>query len=408
MPIRRHGGGNRAWKLWVLWGWQRFQQFVGALLVLLLAGTFLAYVATGKAPGNWLGDDFQKDIPIEKSDTRDLDHVHLAVAIGSCHSQANPVVWPEHWLQTLRLDRSMLQQVASGATDGPGISAAGFRGWNAFRTPPTDDLAHADLTSYERSAIYHSDRIRQERGNYLEEAELRRNRIRHNQIRILLLSAAGAFLVGMTTLVASKDADAPFKSLTKGALLPISALALLMPLLSTAISGVVAFDDDITTALRDHRTLAQLEQLHGRIVEDVTSDPFRCPAMRAAQTLEGIQAGAELPAAAGLSHLPADGLSLCIMDRMQRTVAWQQRHEQILNDATQTLARAGDLVRGDAKAPRDPASKASRDPASGQEAATSPHADPCQDVFGVSGQQMIPGGARSEAKQPVIPIEASR
>jgi hypothetical protein len=41
-----------------------------------------------------------------------------------------------------------------------------------------------------------------------------------------------------------QDADAPFKSLTKGALLPISALALLMPLLSTAVSGLVAFDDD--------------------------------------------------------------------------------------------------------------------------------------------------------------------
>jgi hypothetical protein len=364
---------------WKLWGWQRFQQLAGALLVLLVAGIFLAYVATGQLPGkDWLGEDFKQDIPIEKYDTRDLDHVHLAVAIGSCHSPANPVVWPEHWLQTLRLDRSMLQQVASaGATGGPEISAAGLRGWNAFSAPPTDDLAHADLTSYERSAIYHSDRIRHERANYLEQAEQRQNRIRHNQLRILLLSAAGAFLVGMTTLVAGKDADAPFKSLTRGALLPISALALLMPLLSTAISGVVAFDDDTRIALRDQRTLAQLEQLHGRVVEDVTSDPFRCPVMRAAQTLEGAQAGAELPAAIGFSHPPAaTELSRCIMDRMQRTVAWQQRHEQILNDATQTLARAGDLVRGDAKAPRDPASR--------QEGTTSPHADPCQDVFGVS------------------------
>jgi hypothetical protein len=361
---------------WKLWGWQRFQQLAGALLVLLPAGAFLAYVATGQLPGkDWLGEDFKQDIPIEKYDTRDLDHVHLAVAIGSCHTPASPVVWPEHWLQTLRLDRSMLQQVASaGATDGPGISAASLRGEDAFRAPPTDDLAQADLTSYERSAIYHSDRIRRERASYLEEAEQRQNRIRRNQLRILLLSAAGAFLVGMTTLVAGKD-DAPFKSLTRGALLPISALALLMPLLSTAISGVVAFDDDSRIALRDQRTLAQLEQLHGRVAEDVTSDPFRCPVVRAAQTLERAQSGAGLPAT-------ATGLSRCIMDRMQRTAAWQQRHEQILNDATQTLARAGDLARpGDTKAPPAP-----HDPAPGQEVAASPHVDPCQDMFGSTGR----------------------
>jgi hypothetical protein len=109
------------------------------------------------------------------------------------------------------------------------------------------------------------------------------------------------------------------------------------------------------------------------VTEDVTSDPFRCPVMRAAQTLERAQAGGELPTAAA-------GLGRCIMDRMQRTVAWQQRHEQILNDATQTLARAGDLARpGDAKAPPAP-----RDP--GQEVATPPHADPCQEVFGSTGR----------------------
>jgi hypothetical protein len=146
--------------------------------------------------------------------------------------------------------------------DGPGIGAA-----NAFPAIPTDDLAQEDLTSYERAAIYHSDRVLQERENYLNGLEQRQYRIRHNQFCILLLSAAGAFFVGMTTLVAGKDADAPFKSLTRGALLPISALALLMRLLSTAVSGVVAFDDDARISLRDQRTLAQLEQLHGRVLD---------------------------------------------------------------------------------------------------------------------------------------------
>jgi hypothetical protein len=387
---------------WKLWGWQRFQQFTGALLVLVLAGAFLVYLATGQLPG----EDFRQDIPIEKYDTRVLDHLHIAVAIGSCHSPVSPVIWPGHWLQTLRLDRSMVQQLANaGAIDRPGISAARSLSADAFPVAPTDDLAQEALTSYERAAIYHSDRIQRERAQYLEEAERRQNRIRRNQLRILLLSAAGAFLVGMTTLMAGKDADAPFKSLSRGALLPISALALLMPLLSTAMSGVVAFDDDAKIALRDQRTLAQLEQLHGRVAEDVTSDPYRCPIMRAAQDLERAQAGTVLPA-------NALGLSRCIMDRMQRTVAWEQRHEQILNDASQTLARAGDLARpGDANrpAPRDPTpgQVAAHDAALGQvptrhvapeHVATTALGDPCQEMFDGSGRATA--GETNDATQP--------
>jgi hypothetical protein len=357
---------------WKLWGWQRFQQFVGALVVLLLAGAFLACLTTT----DWLpGKDFRQDISIDKLDHRVLDHVHIAVAFGSCHTPESPAMWPEHWLGALRLDRSMLQLARVSTANGPPNQQTVAPAWT-----PTIDLRQEELTSFERAAIYHSDRILSERNRYLFEAEQRQDRIRRNQLRVLLLSAAGAFLVGMTTLVVAHktDEDAPFRSLSKGALVPISALALLMPLLSTAISGLVAFDDDGKIALRDLRTVAQLEQLHGRVAEDVTSDPFRCSIIRAVQALD------HAPASKVLDN--ADKLSRCVMDRMQRTSSWEQRHEQILNEAGQSLARAGDLLRpGDdagqslARAGDLPRPGNVKDAAPAREPTS--HADPCEGVF---------------------------
>jgi hypothetical protein len=345
---------------WKLWRWQRFQQFVGALVVLLLAGAFLACLTIT----DWLpGKDFGQDISIDKLDHRVADHVHIAVAFGSCHTPESPAMWPEHWLGALRLDRSMLQRASVSTANEQTAAPAGT---------PTIDLRQEELTSFERAAIYHSDRILSERQRYLFEAEQRQDRIRRNQLRVLLLSAAGAFLVGMTTLVVAHktDEDAPFRSLSKGALLPISALALLMPLLSTAISGLVAFDDDGKIALRDLRTVAQLEQLHGRVAEDVTSDPFRCSIIRAVQALDHAPA----------SNVPdnADKLSRCVIDRMQRTSSWEQRHEQILNEAGQSLARAGDLLRPGDDAGQSRARNV-KDAAPARDLTS--HADPCEGVF---------------------------
>ncbi|HEY4042695.1 MAG TPA: hypothetical protein VGM32_12735 [Rhodopila sp.] len=364
---------------WKLWGWQRFQQLAGALLVAVPAGIFLVYLANGQLPGN----DFRRDIPINSLDQPGIDHAHIAVAIGSCHTGVSPAAWSDQWLGTLRLNRAMLQPAAAGLAGEPTR-----RPNDGTSQTLADDLRQEDLTSFERAAIYHSERLLNERIGYLGEAEQRQDRIRRNQLRILLLSAAGAFLVGMTTLVGGKETDAPFRSLTKGAVLPISALALLMPLLSTAMSGLVAFDDDAKIALRDQRTVAQLEQLHGRVAEDVTSDPFLCPLTHAAHQLERPSSSGAMPAQ------PAK-LSFCVMDRMQRTAAWEQRHEQILNESVQTLARAGDLARpGDGKeAPGSQETKDSLPPGAPKtEPAAALRGDPCQSLFGAP--QQFADGAR--------------
>ena len=111
-----------------------------------------------------------------------------------------------------------------------------------------------ELTSFERAALYHSQRLTRERKRFLDEARERQDRARRNQLRILCLSAAAAFLVSLRALAGNKDEDVAFRSLMKGALLPISVLALLMPVLATAVSGITTFDGDPNVVVRDVRT----------------------------------------------------------------------------------------------------------------------------------------------------------
>lgn len=307
---------------WKLWTWQRCQQLVGAALIAVPTSYFLLCLTKGQLPA-----DFRTDISIDQSDHREIDHTNIAYAIGTCHLSGNISTWPQDWLRTLRISSLNIAEAA--------VSTA----------PSQANVAAHDqeLSAFERAALWQSSRIIKERERFLHEAEERQNRARLNQLRILCLSAAAAFLVALKALAASKDEDSAFRSLMKGALMPISVFALLMPVLATAVSGVATFDGDPNVVVRHVRTLAQLEQLHGRIAEDVTSDPYLCPMVRASST---VFASSAVPTVSerGVAINPAR-LSECLMDRMARTVAWEQRHEQILNDATPTLAHAGDLPR---------------------------------------------------------------
>jgi hypothetical protein len=338
---------------WKLWTWQRFQQLLGAAIVITPAGYFLYCMTQGSLPA-----DFHHDISVVEDDHRIIDNNSIGYAIGSCRLSGDISTWSPDWRRTLHI---VEVHQSGGSLAAPASSEAVVQ--------PHEQ----ELTAFERAALWQSSRILQERTRFLREAEERQDRARRNQLRILGLSAAGAFLVALRSLVASKEEqDAPFRSLTKGALLPISILALLMPVLATVVSGVATFDGDPNVVVRDVRTLSQLEQLHGRVAEDVTSDPFLCPIMRAANVLyRGNDPTVQV--AAGSSTIDPVKFNQCLMDRMARTVAWEQRHEQILNDATPALAHAGDLPR-----PAD-APKPARQTV---EASEAPLGDICQAAFG--------------------------
>jgi hypothetical protein len=224
-------------------------------------------------------------------------------------------------------------------------------------TPQAEPGPDYVLTPFEQAAIYQSDRISAERQHYVADADKRQARLRWHQVTVLLVSAAAAFLVGLKTLMLNKDAELPFRSLVAGAFFPISIFALLMPVIGTALSGVVAFDDDASAAVRDARAVAQLEQLHGRIAHDVIGDPHLCQMYQLAAEARG-QKSAGIQTAVSAVRLRA--FDACLQDRFARTVAWEQRHEQILNDANQTLAHAGDLPRG--SSPPKPTTSAQGDP----------------------------------------------
>jgi len=303
---------RQQWDGWAQWRWQRLQQLVGALLIAVPAGLFL-YCLT---------QNFDHDVSVKENDHRGIDHYHIAAAIGVCHLSGDPSTWPVDWLRTLGIGQ-LADEKSSGST--------------RAEVQPHDN----ELTSFERAALYHSQRLTKERKRFLDDAEERQDRARRNQLRILCLSAAAAFLISLRALAGNKDEDAAFRTLMKGALLPISVLALLMPVLATAVSGITTFDNDPNVVVRDVRTISQLEQLHGRIAEDITSDPYLCRITWATNERPSAD-GSVLP----VVHVPkVDRASLgkCVDDRMNRTTAWTQRHEQILSDATQTLAHPGDL-----------------------------------------------------------------
>ncbi|HTI83418.1 MAG TPA: hypothetical protein VL614_23430 [Acetobacteraceae bacterium] len=321
-----------------LWAWQRIQQLIGAVLAAGAGGAFLWLLAYGELGPLVRKADVGQTGRISISDLDDpgLDHGHIATAIGACRWSGSPKSWSSRQLAVLRLnsvDPEMDGPVSDGAT------------LKATSQAPNDREPDYVLTPFEQAAIYQSNRVMNERQHYVADADKRQARLRWHQVTILLVSAAAAFLVGLKTLVMNKDTDLAFRSLVAGAVFPISIFALLMPVIGTALSGVIAFDDDASAAVRDVRTVAQLEQLHGRIGQDVIGDPHLCQLYQLAAEKRVQKVGSSDVLTVG-SIERVKRFDACLQDRFARTVAWEQRHEQILNDANQTLAHAGNLPLG--------------------------------------------------------------
>lgn len=276
---------------------------------------------------------------LKELDQPRLDHVHIAEAVAACHWKT----WNGS-LASLSPQGQDLLRITKADLEVESRARAPMAG-DAPLAAPTESAAvtmpdtGVPLTYYERAALYQSDRVRADRLGYAAQADQREQRLRSHQIVILLINAAAAFLIGLKTLALNKDPDVAFRPLMAGALLPLSIFALLMPVIGTAMSGMVAFDDDASAILRDGRTVSQLEQLHGRIVADIVGDPFFC--QFDLTHYQGFRATSLAVNASGRNTL--DDYESCRDDRFRRTVAWEQRHEQILNDATQTLAQAGNL-----------------------------------------------------------------
>ena len=205
-----------------LWLWQRLQQFIGAVLALAAGSAFLWLLAFGQlgpfsltsdgqlgpfaiksdgqlgplplksdgqlgpfplksdgqlSPSSLKSDpDTSSRITIRDLDDPRLDHVHIAVAVGSCRWSGSPTSWSPHQMAALKvvrrdfLQQGMLQDDATLGTS----------------TPAAEREADYTLTPFEHAAIYQSDRISSERQHYVADADKRQARLRWHQVIILL------------------------------------------------------------------------------------------------------------------------------------------------------------------------------------------------------------------------------
>lgn len=382
---------------WQLWYWTRVQQAIGLLVATAAVVVFLYAILTPYLPAELSADlPYRPDQKFHESahDPLHVDHANIVRLVGQCHGLFSADRWPDAWPRAAALRAPLPEPSVGGSASG-------------------NDLR---LTTLESAALYQSDRLVEDRQKYERGTELKHNRSRLNQIRVLLLTAAATFLIGLKTLVSHNDNQVPFRSLMNGAWLPISIAALAVPVVATVYSGIIAFDDDTKTALRYARALAQLEQLHGRIAVDLASDPYLCrlgdieyasvqqtPSAIGMKPVAGapetVPAAAPRPVDPVLASPAAAG---CILDRSQRVIAWEQRYEQIMNDAGQVLAEAGDLPRPAAARPvlpavdQPPQAQAAIQLAALRAAGTG--VDPCSLVFTTAGSETPPGGAASPHK----------
>ena len=226
------------------------------------------------------------------------DHAAIALNIGQCYYAK--ISDPIHWSPSVKaillfeLDNDLMHSldVPTNLRDAK---------------PPTDELLV--LNPFHAAAISFSDRISRDRLEVRGELEDRRSRSSHYQVAILISGAVATILVSVKSIMRNSAR----LSNAFGICAVIASAAV------TALSSMNAFDGSQSIALRDQRTLSQLQQLHWRIASDVLTRPELC------KDHDATSAGA-----------------------MEMVASWRNRLEAIRDDAVETIARPGDLSTGKA------------------------------------------------------------
>lgn len=158
------------------------------------------------------------------------------------------------------------------------------------------------LKPYHAAAIAFSDKLSRERFKFAEELEAKQRAERWYAWAIVLLGALATITVGFRSMLGT-DAS-------KRCSLAAGLAAVVLSAASTAVSTMNTNDGDHAVVLRDGRAVAQLEQLHWRVVSDVVNKTDLCV------------------------HPESD---------MERVSAWKARWEKIMDEAVESIARPGDL-----------------------------------------------------------------
>ena len=158
------------------------------------------------------------------------------------------------------------------------------------------------LKPYHAAAIAFSDKLSRERLKFAQELEAKQRAERRYQWAIVILSALATITVSVRSILGT-DAS-------KWCSLAVGLAAMVLSAASTAVSTMNTYDGDQAVVLRDERAVAQLEQLHWRVVSDVVNKTDLCV------------------------HPESD---------MERVTAWKVRWEKIMDEAVESVARPGDL-----------------------------------------------------------------
>jgi hypothetical protein len=194
----------------------------------------------------------------------------------------------------------------------------------------TGTNSHLDLKNwFQGAALSYSDRLSRDRLYYQRGLIDSRARAAAFQYALAIVAALATVLVGIKAIW-PENLDIFWKRVG----IVIGITALIASASVTALTTLNSFYGSQDEATRDQRTVAQLRQLHWRIINDVESDRNLCIAEQ------------DLYPPSSQPHTGDD----TSVDEINKTLiglvtSWKDRFETILNDALPNLSKPGDLAK---------------------------------------------------------------
>jgi hypothetical protein len=222
------------------------------------------------------------------------DHLAVALHVSQCYGEINnPMAWtPAIW--TLLLIKPAQDMILARPT----VQIAE----QSEKLPP--------IHPFHQAAIAFSDRISRDHMEFRQEFVDAREASNRCQFFAIGLGALATVLVSLRALMTSTSR---WPNIMSGSAIVVSALV-------TVVTSINSFENYTSVALRDQRAISQLQQLHWRVASDVMQRPELC----------------------GKSP-PTDSDT---QKAMEVVIAWRSRLENILDAATESISKPGDLSGG--------------------------------------------------------------
>jgi hypothetical protein len=199
---------------------------------------------------------------------------------------------------------------------------------------------------FQAAALAYSDRLSRDRLAYRDSLGKSQYNAGLFQIAIAVASAVATILIGIKSIWQSDGGRwLRFFGIAFG-ILALSASATV-----TAMTSLSSYFGDQDAVTRNLRTVAQLRQLHWRVLTDVLSDQDLCtPEEKLEVPPTSTPTNSNLINTASAAPSSGDDNSSSAMNQsytrlVNKVIAWKQRHEEILNEALPPLAKPGDLAR---------------------------------------------------------------